>query len=650
MDEKKASRTGPGVLNGQETPGGRQPQPAPAAGREGVARNRITPLRLVLCVALLFAVFPFLPRVSSNPRLAWSFWGAEAVLLLFLFWLHRSVKRSGRVLCYEFLPRPVHYVQLAMHSCIYAYWGWYWPEVYHYALLIVAQLVFVYAFDMLVCWSRRDKWILGFGPFPIVLSTNLFLWFRDDWFFLQFLMVATGVLCKEFVTWTREGRRTHIFNPSAIALFLFSITLLVTNSTAITWGSEIATTLSRPPNMYLEIFAVGLVVQALFSVTLVTLSAAASLYVLNLIYTQTTGVYHFVDSNIPVSVFLGLHLLVTDPATSPRTTPGKIIFGSMYGAGVFALYGALAWLGVPRFYDKLLCVPPLNLTVRVLDRMGNFLSARFHAPRWAATWSPRQLNFAHMGVWIALFTLMMSTQFLGHDHPGRNPEFWRSACEESRWKACGTWVHTLKISCGENSARACFDLGQVANEGRVVPRDPAEAGISFGRACDLGLSSGCVSLAEFVRSDGHDALLKACDRGDGAACFILGSLYHQANGVRRDDVRALALFRQSCASGWWRGCGRLGESYLWGEGAAADPARAMESFEKACRGRYAPGCFNAGLMYRRGMAGPKDEAVAQQRFQRACELGLAAACPHGQAPVGASPVANSASDSEASGR
>ena len=157
-------------------------------------------------------------------------------------------------------------------------WGWYWREVYHYAPLILAQIVFVNTLDMLVCWSRRDSWILGFGPFPIVLSTNLFLWFRDDWFFQQFLLVATGVLCKEYITWTRDGRRVHIFNPSAIALAIFSVGLLVTQSTHITWGEEVAVTLGRPPNIYLDIFLVGLVVQALFSVTLVTLSAATALY------------------------------------------------------------------------------------------------------------------------------------------------------------------------------------------------------------------------------------------------------------------------------------------------------------------------------------------------------------------------------------
>ena len=44
-------------------------------------------------------------------------------------------------------------------------------------------------------------------------------------------MIATGVLCKEYVTWIRDGRRAHIFNPSAIALFIFSLGLILTHST-----------------------------------------------------------------------------------------------------------------------------------------------------------------------------------------------------------------------------------------------------------------------------------------------------------------------------------------------------------------------------------------------------------------------------------
>jgi hypothetical protein len=383
---------------------------------------------------------------------------------------------------------------------------------------------------------------------------------------------------------------------------------------------------------------VGLVVQALFSVTLVTLSAAAMLCALNLVYTHTTGVYHFVDSNIPISVFLGLHLLVTDPATSPRTTAGKIVFGGMYGAGAFALYGALGWFDAPQFYDKLLCVPVLNLTVRALDRMSRTVRERLRPLVSIWSWNPRQANLAYMAVWIALFSSFMVTGFLGKTHPGADPSFWRQACGEGRWNACKTWVRSLNISCREDSAAACLTLGKALSEGQIVPRDPADAGKSFGRACDLGVSSGCTSLVEFVSADGQDVFLRACDRGDGATCFILGSLLYKGLGVPQDAARAVTLFRQSCASGWPRGCGRLGESYLWGEGTTVDPAKAIQSFEEACRGRHAASCFNVAMMYRRGIGGLKDEALAQQRFRQACLLGFRSACQPGEGPPVSSPA------------
>lgn len=542
-----------------------------------------------------------------------------------------SAKRAGRKLRYDVVLNKVHYVQLTMQSCVYAYWGWYWREVYHFVPFIVAQLIFAYALDMLVCWSRRDKWILGFGPFPIILSTNLFLWFRDDWFYLQFLMVATGVLCKEFVKWKREGRTTHIFNPSAIALFIFSVALIATKGTPLTWGEDIATTFHRPPHIYLEIFLVGLVVQSLFSVTLVTLWAAASLCGLSLLYTHFTGSYHFIDSNIPAAVFLGLHLLVTDPVTSPRTTVGKILFGGLYGAGVFAIYGALDWFGAPTFYDKLLCVPFLNLSVQALDRWSRALAKRFRALDSDWAWNPQRYNLAHMGLWITLFAVMLTSGFLskGKDHPGGVTSFWQQACQEGRWNGCKTWVHVLGITCGNGAAYDCFLMGDMLNEGRVVPRDPVVAGVSFGRACDLGLPAGCGSLIEFLQSGGEEVLQKACLRGDGASCFILGSAYSNGIVAQRDATRAFSLYRQSCANGWPRGCGRLAQSFLRGEGTPVDPAKAIENFEKACRGRNAPSCAEAGYMYRRGMGAAKDENLARQRFRQACELGLRQACSQG---------------------
>jgi hypothetical protein len=143
--------------------------------KQVAAPNHFPPLVLPLVLSLALGCFSLLPRVNANPRVLESFLGASAALLVFTFLLHRRIARDGRKLFFEFLPKNVHYVQFTMQTTVYLYWGWYFRQAYGYLPLIAAQIIFVYALDMLVCWSRRDKWILGFGAFPIVMSTNLFL-------------------------------------------------------------------------------------------------------------------------------------------------------------------------------------------------------------------------------------------------------------------------------------------------------------------------------------------------------------------------------------------------------------------------------------------------------------------------------------------
>jgi hypothetical protein len=82
--------------------------------QENAAPNRIPPLRLPFFLIVLLACFSLLPWVRANLRLAASFWGASAVLALFLLLLRRRVARTGRTLRYAIAPKPVHCVQLAM--------------------------------------------------------------------------------------------------------------------------------------------------------------------------------------------------------------------------------------------------------------------------------------------------------------------------------------------------------------------------------------------------------------------------------------------------------------------------------------------------------------------------------------------------------
>jgi len=234
---------------------------------------------IALALTAGFAVFLALPPVLGSAPLTRAFAGAAGALALWGLLLWALPARRARGFGVEFVkPLQSHYVQASVQLCIYAYWGWYWPQVYRSAPLILGQIVFLYAFEALLTWSRGRAWRLSAGPLPVVFSTNLFLWFRDDWFLLQFALIATCALGKEFVRWKRDGRSTHIFNPSAFGLGLFSAWLLASGrTTELTWGVEVATTLGFPPYIYVLIFSVGLVVQYLFAVTLMTLSAVVAL-------------------------------------------------------------------------------------------------------------------------------------------------------------------------------------------------------------------------------------------------------------------------------------------------------------------------------------------------------------------------------------
>ena len=387
--------------------------------------------------------------------------------------------------------RPQHYLQATVQLVVFAYWGWYWRPVYDMAWLLVAQLVFAYAFDMLLAWSRRDSYTVGFGPFPIIFSTNLFLWFRDDWFYLQFLMIAVGFMGKEFVRWRREERSTHIFNPSAFSLGLFSLVLIVTNTTDLTWGQEIATTLTLAPQIYLFLFLAGLVVMYFFSITLVAGSAAVVLFGSSALYSASTGVPYFLDSEIPTAVFLGLHLLVTDPSTSPRTPPGKFVFGGLYGLGVFGLYALLGAAGVPTFYDKLLCVPLLNLSVRMIDRVVQAVPA---VSRWSLDWVPARSNLAHMGIWVLFFGAMTAIGSTDGRHRGDTLPFWKQACADGRRNACERLLQIESSYCGDNSGWACNELGRHYTEGKITASDTQLALDYFSRACELRFQAACVNL------------------------------------------------------------------------------------------------------------------------------------------------------------
>jgi len=621
------------------------PHPGSAAGADAAPARRAgafasIPALPMLLTAGLFAL-NFLPRVSENPRLAGAISGVAGGLFVWELVLWVLSNRRARPLSITFAPVKSHWVQALVQLSIILYWGWFWREVYAFMPLILAQMLFLYCLEGLITWSRGRTWRLGFGPMPIILSTNLLLWFKDDWFILQFLMIALGVLGKQFITWERDGRRTHIFNPSAFGQSLIALVLIATGTTNdLTWGKQIAATFETP-HMLVLIFFGGLVVQFLFHVTLMTVSAVATLCILNILFTQVTGTYYFVTINIAAPIFLGMHLLMTDPATSPRTNLGRVVFGVLYAVGYFVLFRVLDLAGVPTFWDKLLPVPVLNLLVPVIDRAvraGPF--AAFNRA-WENALRPASLNLAHMGIWAAIFFAMWATGFIEAPHPGNSIPFWKKALAEGKPFA----GHSLVMAAGAQaeggrSGAAFNELGLICMEGKVpgVEQSNARAAKYFAEGCALRDGSACANVAVqflFLRQWRSDedvqralALLEHdCNRdGPGSlSCYLIGFAHETGRGRPLDIGRAAEFYRRA---GWAnipaiKGLARLG---LSGDAVLPELAQAARLLEGMCDAGDVESCWYLAYMHLAGSGVPRDETKARTLLEKACAGGLEQAC------------------------
>jgi hypothetical protein len=406
--------------------------------------------------------------------------------------------------------------------------------------------LFAYAFDMLLAWSRRATYALGFAPFPIIISINLFLWFKPDWFYLQFLMVALGLAAKELIRWERDGRRVHIFNPSSFPLAIVSLILLATGTSGITWGQTIAGTQFYPPHMYLVLFLLALPGQFFFGVSTMTMSAVVSTYLFGRLYFAATGIYFFYDSYIPISVFLGMHLLFNDPATSPRSDLGRIIYGSLYGLSAVALYQLLGSAGLPTFYDKLLQVPLLNLSAKWFDRVAGKVSLL------PGSLTARQRNLAYMSLWAVIFAGLSVTQAVGDSHPGQWLPFWRQACMDGRAYACPYLADLETTYCDRGSGWACNEAGlmhiALARSGEDLRRtDLVGAGKPLQRGCDLGFDAACRNLNTLA--GGNGAFAAPPPSLDDYPIILQGS----RGEIRERDPSA--LYALACREGWKDSCG-----------------------------------------------------------------------------------------------
>ena len=93
------------------------------------------------------------------------------------------------------------------------------------------------------------------------------------------------------------------------------------------------------------------------------------------------------------------------PPPSPRTRPGKLLFGMSYGFGIFIAYAILRYTQQASFFDKILPVLVVNLLVRQFDAAGMWIYDRI-----ARVFKPSPVlgnNYLDLAAYTGLFLVIL---------------------------------------------------------------------------------------------------------------------------------------------------------------------------------------------------------------------------------------------------
>jgi hypothetical protein len=130
------------------------------------------------------------------------------------------------------------------------------------------------------------------------------------------------------------------------------------------------------------------------------------------------------------------------------------------------------------------------------------------------------------------------------------------------------------------------------DEGRGVRVDNTRGAALWRQACDLGASNGCVGMAVKMF------------RGD---------------GVPKDADKAVAVLQRECDAGNFYACAQM--ALVDAFELPKPTTQALPLGLRSCNGGDAQGCLAVGHMYKQGKGAPKDLARAKEFMERACQEG-----------------------------
>jgi TPR repeat protein len=201
---------------------------------------------------------------------------------------------------------------------------------------------------------------------------------------------------------------------------------------------------------------------------------------------------------------------------------------------------------LPTFYDKLLQVPLLNLSVKSIDRIvRSEAMRRFDPTRIGRSLSVSRRNAAYVSSWAIVFIIMSAAQGVGDRHRGQWIPFWQQACQQNSARACRYLAQLHATYCRAASGWSCNELGILLADKRM---DRERAVTSIERGCELGFQPACANAA------------RAASTGNWSRGFPpLKELPILLRGSKAPitDRSFASLYSRACEQGWPDSCNRI---------------------------------------------------------------------------------------------
>jgi len=178
------------------------------------------------------------------------------------------------------------------------------------------------------------------------------------------------------------------------------------------------------------------------------------------------------------------------------------------------------------------------------------------------------------------------------------------------------------LACERDDASACAGLGHHL---LTASRTHEDAIAPLEKGCELGSARACTELGKLAQEGHHrmeldpvEVFQSGCDQGEPEACYQLG-LGLAGGPVTDPSTPAYAAFQAACEGGNNPACEAVGRSHLSLQ-THYEAGVASGYFDRACEAGLTDSCHELGMLYRKGFGVPRDPKRGRQFLQRAGEL------------------------------